>query len=306
LLTVTVEERPDRSHIDEIHFHAGGQGFWIARLAAELGADTVLCGSFGGEAGRVAEALIAAEGVTTRGIAATGSNGAYIHDRRSGERVETATMPGEPLTRHEVDELYGVVLVEGIEADVVVLGGPTGPPIVPPATYRRLADDLRANGTTVVADLSGEPLSEVLQGGVDVLKVSEEELLAEHRASRDDPATLLHAMRELTGAGAEHVIVTRAADPALALVDGSFLTIRPPRLVAEDHRGAGDSLTAGVAATLALGGSLREGLQRGAAAGALNVTRRGLGTGRRREIERLLPRVDLEVLEADTQPQRSA
>ena len=78
-----------------------------------------------------------------------------------------------------------------------------------------------------------------------------------------------------------------AEEPALALVDGAILVIEPPRLEAADHRGAGDSLTAGVAATLARGGDLIEGLRVGAAAGALNVTRRGLATGKRPEIERL-------------------
>jgi 1-phosphofructokinase len=57
LLTVTIETGSG-SGTDEIHLHAGGQGFWIARLVAELGVDVVLCGSFGGETGRVARALV--------------------------------------------------------------------------------------------------------------------------------------------------------------------------------------------------------------------------------------------------------
>jgi 1-phosphofructokinase len=302
LLTVTVESKPDSSRDDEVHLHAGGQGFWISRLIAELGVDVVLCGSFGGETGRVAQALIEDQGVAVRGIAAAGSNGSYVHDRRSGERIEVASMPGDPLTRHELDELYGIVLLEGIESDVTVLGGPTGPPIVPPSTYRRLAIDLRANGSKVVADLSGDPLGHVLGGGVDVLKVSEEELVDEGRISSDDPAALVEAMRTLATEGAEHVVTTRAADPALALVNDSLLVIKPPRLMAEDHRGAGDSLTAGIAATLANGGDLVEGLRLGAAAGALNVTRRGLATGRREEIERLATHVEVELLDGSADP----
>ncbi len=297
LLTVTVESKPDRSRDDEVHLHAGGQGFWISRLIAELGVDVVLCGSFGGETGRVTRALIEDEGVAIRGIAASGSNGTYVHDRRSGERVEIASMPADPLTRHELDELYGIVLLEGIESTVTVLGGPTGPPIIPPSTYRRLAVDLRANGGKVVADLSGDPLGQVLAGGVDVLKVSEEELAGEGRISNDDPAAVIAAMRALAAEGAEHVVTTRAAEPALALVDGAFLVVRPPQLTAADHRGAGDSLTAGIAATLANGGDLVDGLRLGAAAGALNVTRRGLATGTRAEIERLAAYVDVESLD---------
>ena len=296
LLTVTIESKADGSCHDEIHIHAGGQGFWIARLVAELGVEVVLCGSFGGESGRVAKALIDEEGIACRGIAATGSNGMYIHDRRTGERVETATMHGDPLTRHEADELFGIVLLEGIESTVAVLGGPTGPPIVPPSTYRRLATDLRENGTTVVADLSGEPLREVLAGGVDVLKISADELADEGRIERHELGEVVAAMRQLTTEGATHVVTTRAAEPALALVDGELMVIRPPRLTAEDHRGAGDSLTAGIAATVADGGELAEGLRIGAAAGALNVTRRGLATGRDEEIRRLADHVAVERL----------
>jgi 1-phosphofructokinase len=297
LLTVTIESKPDGSGDDEVHLHAGGQGFWISRLVAELGVDVVLCGSFGGETGRVARALIEDEGVAVRGIAANGSNGTYVHDRRSGQRVETASMAGDPLTRHEVDELYGIVLLEAIDSDVTVLGGPTGPPIVSPSTYRRLAADIRANGGKVVADLSGDPLAEVLEGGVDVLKVSEEELRDEGRITDDDPSSVAEALRVLATEGASHVIATRAEDPALALVDDSLVVVRPPRLTAADHRGAGDSLTAGVAATLAAGGDLVDGLRLGAAAGALNVTRRGLATGRRAEIERLAAHVEISLVE---------
>jgi 1-phosphofructokinase len=296
LLTVTIESKADGSERDEIHIHAGGQGFWIARLVAELGPEVVLCGSFGGETGRVAEALITDEGIACRGIATTGNNGTYIHDRRTGERVETASMPGDPLSRHEADELYGIVLLEGIESTVAVLGGPTGPPIVPPSTYRRLATDLRANGTIVVADLSGEPLRAVLAGGVDVLKISAEELADEGRIESNELGDVVEAMRALAEEGAEHVVTTRAHEPALALVDGELLVVRPPRLTEEDHRGAGDSLSAGVAATLASGGELAEGLRVGAAAGALNVTRRGLATGSNEEIRRLARHVAVEQL----------
>ncbi len=126
-------------------------------------------------------------------------------------------MTGDPLTRHELDELYGIVLLEGIESAVTVLGGPTGPPIVPPSTYRRLAADLCANGGKVVADLSGDPLAEALAGGVDVLKISEEELIAEGRMRGDDPAGIVDALRALVADGAGQVVATRAAEPAVAL-----------------------------------------------------------------------------------------
>ena len=87
-----------------------------------------------------------------------GENGGYVHDRRSGERDEVGVQATMALTRHEIDDLYSAALVTGLAAGLCVLGG-TNPdaPAVPADVYRRLATDLRTNGTIVVADLSGEP-----------------------------------------------------------------------------------------------------------------------------------------------------
>jgi len=301
LLTVTVEPGNDR---DEIHLHAGGQGFWVAQMIANLGVDVALCGPFGGETGRVVHSLVERNGITVRSIGTAGSNGAYIHDRRDGDRVAVAETPPDPLGRHELDDLYGAALVAGLEARVAVLAGP-GPwatPVVPADTYRRLAGDLRANGTPVVADLSGEPLARALEGGVTVLKASHEDLAADGRlpgGEAGDEGEVLAAMRRLRREGADHVLVTRAEEPALALVDGTALSLRPPALAVVDHRGAGDSMTAGLAAGLARGLDLRDALRLGAAAAGLNVTRRGLATGERREIERLAGHVELAELGDD-------
>lgn len=294
MLTVTIEAGTEG---DEIHLHAGGQGFWIARMIIALGVRVALCGPFGGESGDVVRHLVGAEpDLALRAVKAGGANATYVHDRRGGERVTVAETPPGPLSRHEVDELYGAALVGGLEADVSVLAGPGAwdVPVLPPETYRRLAADLRANGRTVVADLSGEPLECALAGGLSLVKVSHEELAADGRAAGGDEGNLLGAVEKLRGEGADHVLVTRAGEPALALLDGGgIVEIVPPRVEAVDHRGAGDSMTGGVAAGLARGLSLPEALRLGAAAGGLNVTRRGLATGDRREIERLAAHIEL-------------
>ena len=146
VVTVTVERDADGA--DEVHVHAGGQGFWIAQLLAELGLDVVLVRHVSAvRSASLVHALVDAHRVELHPVEVSAANGAYVHDRRSGERVEVAEMPAGVLSRHEVDDLYGAALVEGLHADVCVLGGgPVDPPVVPADLYRRLAGDLVGRG----------------------------------------------------------------------------------------------------------------------------------------------------------------
>ena len=130
-----------------------------------------------------------------------------------------------------------------------------------------------------------------LEGGLDVLKMSHEELLREGRTASAGTEDVIDAMRRLRTAGAAAVVVSRAEDSTLALVDDEVVEVDAPRLEAVDHRGGGDSLTAGITAGLARGVHLVEALRVGAAAGALNVTRRGLASGSRTAIEQVADHV---------------
>ena len=288
LLTITVEAGGDPT---DIHLHAGGQGIWVARMAATLGADVELCAPLGGESGRVLRALIESEGSTLRASCAQRANGVYIHDRRGGARVEVATSLARPLRRHDLDELYGITLTTALAADAVFLTGPQPPDAVDASLYRRLTHDLRENGKLVLADLTGPVLSATLHAGIDFLKISLEELIAEGYAKRDVRSHLLDGMQRLHQAGASSVVLSRAAAPTLALIGSSepstLVEVRGPRFEEVDHHGAGDSMFAGLGVALANGLATTDALRLATAAGALNVTRHGLGSGTRAEIERL-------------------
>ncbi len=78
-----------------MHVHPGGQGLWLARMAYSLGAHVVVCGPFGGETGSVAAHLARTENLELRTVG-TGGNGAFVHDRRSGQRTELVTMDPYP------------------------------------------------------------------------------------------------------------------------------------------------------------------------------------------------------------------
>ncbi|WP_309108632.1 PfkB family carbohydrate kinase [Arthrobacter sp.] len=276
VLTVTVE---DIKGTADIHIHAGGQGVWQARMLGALGATVTMCAVFSGETGRVLRHLITDEGVRVLPVAGQGSSGAYLHDRRGGERHVLAESPGDRLTRHELDELYGLTLQAGMEAGTVILSGTSREDSVPADMYRRLTADLGAAGCTVIADLAGERLNGVLAGKPAVIKMSDGEVVGSGRAAAAETGQIIKAMHTLVREGASSVIITRAHLPSLFLHEGSLSEIHVPEFQTVDTSGAGDSLTAGMAAVLADHGTLHEAVVLGTAAGAQNVTRHGLGTG---------------------------
>jgi 1-phosphofructokinase len=253
----------------------------------------VLCAAVGGEVGRVLKPLLDFKGVSLRTIPRETGSGWYVHDRRDGNRREIAERPGAPLSRHELDELYNLALAEGLKAGIAVLSGPAHPSVIRAEVYRRLAGDLRANGCRVIADLCGKHLKAVLDAGLAVVKVSHEELIADGLAKDDSERALTDALLKLHDDGAEAALVSRADAGALALINEEIYRVGTPKLTPTDGRGAGDSMTAGVAAVLARGGEMSEAVRTGAAAGALNVTRHGLGTGHYDAVQVLTERVKL-------------
>lgn len=253
------------------------------------------CGPFGGESGRVLRMLIEAERVALRAVASQAVNGGYVHDRRGGERRTVVEMRSGELGRHEIDDLYDAALTSGLAAAVTVLTGPAREGVVPAAMYRRLARDLGSNGARVVADVSGATLK-ALDGGVHLLKVSHEELIAAGVADGNGLAATIAAIKRLHGLGFRNVVVSRAHAPALALIDQRVLEVVAPCFEPRDHRGAGDSMTAALAVGVVQDLEPERMLQLAAAAGALNVTRHGLGTGRRRYIEDVAARVCVRAL----------
>lgn len=302
LLTITVEAAGTGN--EEIHLHAGGQGFWVARMAALLGVDVALCCALGGEPGAVLRALIAKENVHLLAVDCAAPNGVYVHARRGGEREQLARTSCRGLTRHEADELYGVALSAGLDANILMLTGVDPDGILEDDIYRRLASDLRSNGVRVIADLARGPLRAALAGGLDVLKISDEDLADLGVDAGAEEPELLAALARLHRLGAETVLISRSERPALAFdgLSARYLRLEGPHVEPLEHRGTGDSMFAALGVSLTGGHGLEDALRLAMAAGCLNATRHGLGTGTRQEIEQLSAHVEVAELTAQELP----
>jgi 1-phosphofructokinase len=261
-------------------------------MVARLGVPVTLCAPLGGDTGVLLKTLIAGEEVKVCGVDIAGVNGSYVHDRRSGQRAEICRVDGSRLDRHEEDDLYDATFASAMNAQLTVLTGQYPSPVVPASVYRRLAHDLGANGRRVIADLSGDELREALQGRIELLCFSHEELLREGHVSGDRLQDLLAGMDALRGA--KQLILHRGAEPTIVRLDGRLLEVITPQVTPLDQRGGGDTFLAALAVGLLRQENVEETIRFAAAAGTLNVTRHGLGTGRLEDITALTPHVRIQ------------
>jgi 1-phosphofructokinase len=293
LLAVTIERRGES---DDVHLHPAGQGVWVARMAGELGANPVLCGFIGGETGKVLQPLLDELPGDRRLVPTAASSGSYVMDRRSGEREPIAFAWSAAPTRHEIDDLFSLTTTAALAAEVLVLCGPVPSESLPVEIYGRLVADARAGDTRSIVDLSPPRLNSALEGEPDIVKVNDWQLAEFLGRGVSGDEEMRAGAEALLAAGAGVALVTRGGDPALIATRERAWELIPPRFEEGAPEGSGDSMVGAMAAMLARGLSLEEALRWGAAAGAANFLRHGLGTGARTVVEDLVARVELREL----------
>jgi len=293
LLTVTVErEGTDR---ESVHFHGGGQGVWAGQMARTMGAAPVLCGFIGGEPGELLRPLLerTITGERLHLVRTASASGCYVVDRRRGERDVIAMRLSEPPSRHELDELFSIACSQAIACGTLLVTNPLPGDLLPLQLYRDLVADARSGGCRTLVDLSAPRLQAALASSPDLVKINDWELAEYIRGPVSTPESLLAAAESVRDAGACRVIVTRGELPALVLDGEAALALAPPRFEHGFREGCGDSMMGALAAAWVRGESFEDALIVGAAAGAANFLRRGLGHASREVVDELAHAVAL-------------
>lgn len=297
LLTVTLErEGADR---EGVYFAAGGQGVWVARTAGVLGAVPALCSFIGGESGVLLRGLLDQLAGKRCLVPTATASGCYVSDRRSGEIELLSVVLSEAPSRHELDDLFSLACSEAIACGWLVVTNPLPVDALPLELYRDLVADVRANGCRTLVDLSTPRVDLALEAEPDLVKLNDWELAEIVRDSVSGPA-LRPAAERLRDRGARSVIVTRGEQPALVLHGEDAWWLKSPPFARGFREGCGDAMLGGIVAAWSAGASFEQSLLTGAAAGAANFLRRGIGGVSREVIEELTQRVTLEPVAAVT------
>jgi len=279
---------------------AGGKGINIARALSRLGRPVIASGFAGGPTGtRVLEQLHEESVLTDfiRIAAETRVNLAVI-DPTSGEQTEINER-GPAVSPEEVKRLFDRISYLSGGVKLCVLAGSL-PPGAGADLYARLIKDLIERGILVVLDAEGEAMLAGLRAGASVVTPNEaeaEELVGQEFADRGD---LVQGLTELVRLGAGEAVITRP-EGCVAVIDEDggrrFLEVQTAPLEPVSTVGSGDAFLAGYAAARYDGRSPADCLSYGVACGAESTQHFGAGTVDRRQVERILPNVEVRDLE---------
>jgi 1-phosphofructokinase family hexose kinase len=282
---------------------AGGKGVNVARALRALGQPVIATGVAGGPTGtRIVEHLTE-EGILNDfvRIREESRTSTAVVDPTSGEQTEI-NEHGPHVSDQELDLFVDKLLYLAKGAGVCVFAGslPRG---VDAGLYGRLIEEMRRLGVTTVLDSEGEPLLIATRTGPDV--VSPNELEAEGLVGHEfsDEEDRRRALGEMVEMGAREAIITLADGCLAVLGDGSERTLYRATLEPLEpvsSVGSGDALLAGFVAARYSGRDPEHCLRFAVACGAESTQHFGAGVLEQREVERLLPEVRVETVEAPT------
>jgi fructose-1-phosphate kinase PfkB-like protein len=199
------------------------------------------------------------------------------------------------MPARDVDAMYDHTLQVAIDAGLCIVTGSPFDGHLADDVFGRLCRDLRAAGVRLVADLSRGQLAQVVEAGVNWIKVADDELERDGHASTDDEESLWRAAsRMLHAAGADAVVVSRSSNPTFVTTREARRVVSGPKVETVDARGSGDAMTAAIAAGLVLGWSEDELLATAVAAGAANAVHRSTATASRDTVAQLAALVTIE------------
>ncbi|MFE7784855.1 1-phosphofructokinase family hexose kinase [Streptomyces nigrescens] len=229
------------NRVTEVSERPGGKGLNVARVLAALGHRTVATGFAGGGTGAALRALLAETEVTDALVPVGGATRRTIAvaDAATGDTTQL-NEPGPVVSPAEWDTFLGTYRELLADARAVALCGSL-PPGVPVDVYARLTRAARSAGVPVLLDTSGEPLRRGLAARPDLAKPNADELAA--LTGSTEP---LRAARDARRRGAHAVAASLGPDGMLAVTADGAWQAAPPRRIAGNPTGAGDSAVAGL------------------------------------------------------------
>lgn len=269
-------------------FEPGGGGVNVSRAIKKLGGKSLLLYPAGGMTGKRLQELLDEEGLDHRPFSIAGMirESLVILDESTGQQYRFG-MPGPELQKKEWESSLQELATIDPAPDYVVASGSL-PPGVPADFYAQVARIGKKRGAKTIVDVSGEALREALEEGVFLIKPNVREFREMvGKDIKEESQIKAEAQKMVKSGRCEVLVISLGAAGALMVSEEFAERILPPTVPIVSKVGAGDSMVAGMALSLARGNPLRESVLFGVAAGSAAVMTPGSELCRREDAERL-------------------
>ncbi len=280
---------------------AGGKGVNVARALKLLGRPVIATGLAGGPTGARLMERLAEESILTdfTWIGGESRTNIAVVDPTSGEQTEINER-GPDVSAEERDRFLSKLLYLARGAKICVIAGSL-PPSIPPEFCNTIITALKELGVEAIVDTEGDALHESLRAGPAAItpNATEAEEVVGHEFN--DREELLAGVRGLVELGAEEAIITSENGCVAITGNGESrraYEVTAPAVEPVSTVGSGDAFVAGYVAARYEGGSSRDCLAYGVAAGAESTQHFGAGSIDREETEHILESVEIADLEA--------
>ncbi|MEZ6056703.1 MAG: PfkB family carbohydrate kinase [Planctomycetaceae bacterium] len=268
-----------------VEWCASGKVLNVAWGCQQLGAETSLVTTLGGDTGRQIQHAFLDSGIETYWIE-TGTNARVcttLIDRGKSQVTELVENAA-PISNGALDAATRKFANVAARARVVVLSGSLTAQA--PATF--YYDLLAHTSSPVILDARGPELLSALARRPLLVKPNREELGKTVGYPMTNDADLQRGAAELLDRGAQWVLVTDGPRPLWLISQTACHRIAPPSREVVNPIGSGDSLAAGIAVGLWQGGDLLSAVRLGVAAASANVSTLRPAHFKRHEVDELL------------------
>ena len=270
------------NRLEHTELICGGKGINVSTMLCRLGVPSVALGFVAGFTGEALTRELERDGICCDFISLP-EGMTRINIKIKADRETELNGPGPDIPQSALNALYAR-LDRLTDTDTLVLSGSV-PPSLPADIYREIMSRLDGRGIRFVIDTAGSLLFNTLPYRPFLIKPNHLELAELLGRTLDTEAQLLDAAHQLQTMGAQHVLVSRAAQGALLLTrDGKIYRQAAFSGTVINSVGAGDAMLAGFLAGFPDGYAAA--LRMGAACGSATAFCAGLA--RRADVDALL------------------
>lgn len=275
--------------------YAAGKGIDVSRVIKELGGQSVALGMIGGYDGLHLEGLLINAGVMTQltKISHETRTNILLKEQSSGKQY-VISAKGPDVDPVEIGQFYNHILSIS-DMDYMVLSGSL-PPGISPNIYGQLILAGRNKGAVIFLDADNKALQESINFIPTGIKPNIHELSRLTGREVNTDKEIIGACKSLHSKGIKYVLVSRGKQGLLFSGNEQIIKAVAPPVDVESTVGAGDSAVAGFILAHSLGKSMSECVKLACASGTATAQTPGTELCHRKDVERLLPQVELSVL----------